>query len=125
MHKLYKIIGLAIFSSLAGLMSYSLITNAADLNRVNNLRQNLLKSNQEQKQHLSLIQTELQTLDQPLSQEKIIRDVLLYQRPGEQILQLPDVSPLPPIISPSPTPTAPNQAWRDFFSSSTESYVLK
>lgn len=46
------------------------------------------------------------------NQERIIRDQLLMQQPGDVVIQLP---PLPPLPSPSPDPTPPTpwQAWQD------------
>lgn len=98
----------------AGLVfSYSLIAN---LQRTRNSTEHLAVLEQEiaeMASEVSGLENQLENAQSTEAQEKIIRDELLMQKPGETLVQLPELSkedlPLP---SPSPTPT-PWEEWRE------------
>lgn len=51
---------------------------------------------------------------EPFVKEKIARDQLLWQKPGEIVIELPATTPTPAIVTAKPTQT-PWQAWNDLF----------
>ena len=61
---------------------------------------------------VSLLEKQVQMASSSAAQEKIIRDELLMQLPGEVVVQMPDVD-TSPTPRPSPSPTPSNwQQWR-------------
>lgn len=99
--------------TLAGLIfSYSLTTN---LHRTRSSTEHLSVLEQEVEEMASEtleLEERAAKAQSQEAQEKIIRDELLMQKPGEVIVQLPEINrsdlPLP---SPSPSPT-PWEAWK-------------
>ncbi|HEX7018301.1 MAG TPA: septum formation initiator family protein [Patescibacteria group bacterium] len=70
-------------------------------------------------QEVALLQKEQTSLEEAVeyastsaAQEKILRDELLMQKPGEYVLQLPAVAELESEPTPSPTPT-PWESWQE------------
>lgn len=51
---------------------------------------------------------------EPFVKEKIARDQLLWQKPGEIVIELPPTTPTPAVVTPKPTET-PWQAWKKVF----------
>ncbi len=61
---------------------------------------------------VSRLEQQAEASQTEFSREKIIRDELLMQKPGEYIIQLPDTIPVV-VTQPSPPPTpTPWEAWR-------------
>ena len=72
------------------------------------LQQEVFKMTRE----ISQLEAEKRLAQHPYTQEKILRNELLLQKPGEYILQVPPVSPLP-LPSPVPSPSVtPWQEWQ-------------
>ncbi|PIR58848.1 MAG: hypothetical protein COU69_03560 [Candidatus Pacebacteria bacterium CG10_big_fil_rev_8_21_14_0_10_56_10] len=57
------------------------------------------------------LERRLETAQSDFTREKILRDELLLQKPGEQVVKLPPLPPQPPPPEPEPEPE-PWQAWR-------------
>lgn len=51
---------------------------------------------------------------EPFVKEKIARDQLLWQKPGEIVIELPATTPTPAVVTAKPTQT-PWQAWKELF----------
>jgi cell division protein FtsB len=61
---------------------------------------------------ISQLQEQVELAEHPFTQEKILRNELLLQKPGEYVVQLPEVS-VPPQPQPTPSPSlTPWQAWQ-------------
>lgn len=99
-------VGLLVFSMRVSLLPiFKSEQSIAQLEREKEGRAALLRATQE----------ELNLSQQPFYQEKKLRDELLLQLPGEEVIMLPPISPIPYTPpSPPPTPT-PWQAWQEFF----------
>ena len=61
---------------------------------------------------ISELKAQVELAEHPFTQERILRNELLMQKPGEYVVQIPEVS-VPPRPQPTPTPTlSPWQAWQ-------------
>lgn len=58
------------------------------------------------------VQAEMQQADSPLVKEKIIRNELLMQKPGEYVIQIPEVIEEPGAVLPESSDTQPWQEWQ-------------
>jgi cell division protein FtsB len=63
---------------------------------------------------VSELKTKTDQANDPLTQEKIIRDELLMQKPGEYVIQIPDLKSWE-ATPPAEVNTTPWQAWRKKF----------
>lgn len=65
-----------------------------------------------QNQAVDTLQRQLDTAKSPFAKEKIMRDQLLLQKPGEYVVQLPDL-PVPEVTPiPSPKTLTPLEEWQ-------------
>lgn len=101
-----------IFILLSGLFSFSLYSGLKrtriSTEQVGVLEQELSQIASE----VSLLNEQVQTASTSAAQEKIIRDELLMQLPGETIIQMPDVA-VTTIPQPTPSPSPSNwEQWR-------------
>jgi len=62
-------------------------------------------------QDVTHLQQQVAVAKSPTAQEKIIRNELLMQKPGEFVVQLPPIEDDVPVEPPKPTP-APLESWR-------------
>ncbi len=66
-----------------------------------------------QKNEKDLLQLQKAEVNDPFYQEKVLRDELLLQQPGEKIIQLPEIKLEEPTPTPTQTPATPWQEWRE------------
>lgn len=60
--------------------------------------------------NVAVLESQLELANHPVSQEKVIRNELLLQKPGEYIVQLPEVS----VSESTPNPTATPTPWEEW-----------
>lgn len=73
-------------------------------------REVLLEKQLIEKQQLEKEMTEV---NDPFYQEKVLRNELLLQQPGEKIIQLPPIELVEPTPAPTQPPATPWQEWRE------------
>jgi cell division protein FtsB len=102
-----------IITFLIGCLCFSLFVSIFQL-RSSAVKVAVLQADVEkQQQTASALENKLQKVQKPQAKEEIIRDQLLMQKPGEYVVQIPDLP------APSPTPDmnsaslSPWQAWRE------------
>lgn len=104
-------LALLAFTLFSGLFSLSLYSswrkNQASGGQVATLEQQVTQMTQE----LTALEKQLDIASSSASQEKIIRDQLLMQKPGERVMQIPDV---PVETQTGPTATPSPTAWEEW-----------
>lgn len=100
-------IAILAFTLFSGLFSLSLYSswrqNQASGGQVHQLEQQVAQMTQE----VASLETEVATASNSATQEKIIRDQLLMQKAGEQVMQIPEITNEAQnysLVSPSPKP---------------------
>jgi cell division protein FtsB len=103
---------LVVFTLLSALISLSLYSGLKRT-RISTEQVDVLEQEINQiARDVSELEKEVQVASTSGAQEKIIRDELLMQKPGERVVQLPEVE-ASPVPRPSPSPTPTNwQQWR-------------
>jgi cell division protein FtsB len=64
------------------------------------------------KEEVAELQKKLEETKKSTSQEAIIRNELLMQKPGEYIVQIPDITPSPEVQSQNKAPQTPWEQWK-------------
>jgi hypothetical protein len=115
MRHLIEIVFIVACLGATGWVVYHIVRAAPDPAAATAAAESAREQRERAEQRLQHAQAALESHQQDLTKETVIRDQLLYQKPGEIVLQLPpiDVSPTP-IITPTPSPS-PWQAWRTEF----------
>lgn len=104
-----------VFLSICGLMWWSLAATARKTRNSTEAVGILEQENAKIARDVSELENQLKTASSSTNHEKIIRNELLMQKPGEYVLQIPDLPALPDTHTPVPTPTAWQQwqkIWR-------------
>lgn len=103
---------IAIFTALAIVFFVSLDKNAQTAKTSSETLQALKSQNKELEQDVKNLEEQVQTAQSEISKEKIIRNELLLQKPGEYVVQLPgDALKEDAGIEPVP-PETPWEAWK-------------
>ncbi len=93
-------------------LGMSLHRSVSSIDQSDSALEEAQRKTNEQKVKLSIIQEKLEQARKPISKERTVRNELLYQKPGEYVMQIPDVV----VSSPSPIPVAatptPWEAWQ-------------
>ncbi|MDQ3008321.1 MAG: hypothetical protein M3Q81_01870 [bacterium] len=107
---------LLVFIILSGLFSLSLYANI-QRNRSSTEQAAVLEQEiDKMTSDVSQLEAVVSQATSAANQEKIVRDQLLRQKPGEYVIQLPEIKSTPmPTPSPSPSPSV-LAAWRAVFS---------
>ncbi len=99
-----------VLTIIAGVLFFSMKKSTNRYQSTSNTIEVLEKNNQKNAVKLEELKQELEFSNSNFAKEKIIRDELLMQKPGEYVLQIPASLPEPAAAPPSPTPT-PWEAW--------------
>ncbi len=109
---LFHPLSLIIITILGLIFSYSLYQSSQ---KYVHSSQNLAISEQniaQEQQAIEQVKNELNQANLTLSEEKIIRDELLQQSPGEYVVQIPNLDDLPEPTPPTSQELTPWQSWR-------------
>lgn len=97
------VIALLIFLGLRA----SMIKTARDTQAVEETREYV----NQLKQEVSTLEVKITEAETPLAQEKRLRDELLLQKEGEQVIVLPSTT---PVVIPTPSPTSKPKPWQEW-----------
>lgn len=90
----------------------SLWHNQAEIRDSRSLVTNVEDDLAAERKEVESLQTQLDQASTPLAQERLIRDQLLMQKPGEYLLQIPEVTPEPVQTATAAATTTIWQEWQ-------------
>lgn len=96
----------------AGIFMVSLYISSKDGKSGAQIVQILEESVERQKKRVEALEQQAQLANDPFIQEKIQRDELLLQKPGEIVLQLPPITVPSPTPEPTPKQMTPWEEWK-------------
>jgi cell division protein FtsB len=109
---LYNPLAALVITLVLGLTSWSLYRQIQKMQQVTGVVGSLEAEIADLSSETALLQEKLEYVDSDFAKEKIARDELLMQQPGEIIVQLPPLpSPSPVVTSPTPA-SIPGQWWQ-------------
>jgi len=111
--KISKPIILLLFIIISVIFYTSLDNNVAKLRESQSNVDILESSVSDQEQEITQLQSKLESSQNQITQEKVLRDELLLQKEGELIFKLPAIVDVSISPSPSPTPVTPWEEWQE------------
>jgi hypothetical protein len=103
----------AVFLTVLALgLSISFLWSAQQLKKSDLIMEQALEETQKARQEFDAVASQAALAQDPVSKERIIRDQLLMQKPGEVVVQLPDLEVPSPEPSPSAVPITPWEEWK-------------
>ena len=109
---LYNPVTALIFTIITVILCTSLYFNSQDIRQSSQVVSRLQDDLQKTSESVKKAQTQLDAAKDPFTKEKIIRDQLLLQQPGEYIVQIPDLPPPPIVHVEAPKELTPWKKWQ-------------
>lgn len=109
---LYNPFTALILTVITVILCVSLYFNSQDIRQSSKVVFRLQEDLKKTSESVKKAQADLDAAKDPFTKEKIIRDQLLLQQPGEYIVQIPDLPPPPVVHVEAPKEVTPWEKWQ-------------